>query len=42
MFSMPEAAERLPSRRNHGLNPSDDFDSIIRRCYGYNRVIEKR
>lgn len=29
MFNTPDAADVLPSKRNHGLNPSDDFAAII-------------
>lgn len=25
ILSIPDAAEMLPSKRNHGLNPSEDF-----------------
>jgi hypothetical protein len=30
MFSMPDAEEVLPRRRNHGLNPSDEPLEMMR------------
>ena len=34
IFSMAEAEDVLPSNRNHGLKPSEDFAEIIRQCCG--------
>lgn len=33
MLSIPDAEEVLPSRRNHGLKPSDEPALIMRKCY---------
>lgn len=32
MFSTPATVEVLPSSKNHGLKPSEDFASMILRC----------
>ena len=32
MFSMPAADDVLPSSKNHGLKPSEDFLLKIRKC----------
>ena len=34
MFNIADAEDVLPSSRNHGLKPSDDFAEIILQCYG--------
>ena len=33
IFSIPDAEDKLPNNKNHGLKPSDEFASIILRCY---------
>ena len=33
IFSIADADDVLPKRRNHGLKPSDDLAEMIRQCY---------
>ena len=33
IFSMAEAEDVLPSKRNHGLKPSEDPALMMRRCF---------
>lgn len=41
IFSIPDAEDKLPSNKNHGLKPSDDLASIILRCYTCLSVAEE-
>ena len=41
MLSIPDAEEVLPSRRNHGLKPSEDPALMIRRCCRYCHKMRK-
>lgn len=42
MLNIPAAEEVLPNNRNHGLNPSEDFLLIIRKCCWVQNAVEAR